>query len=82
MFVELVLPDPLPVDRDEVEDAVVEQMGAECTGAGGGVGILNLDLEFDQAQPDNVVAGLRSLLAGLGIAGASANIEGFGRVEL
>lgn len=81
MFVELVLPAGPPVDRDEVEDAVVEKLGFVCTGAGSGLGVVNLDFEVDSTRPDDVVARLRSVLAPLGIAGARANIEGHGSTD-
>ena len=78
MFVELLLPGGLPFDRDDIEDALVEALGAECTGAGAGDGLVNLDLEVPESDPEAVIAGLRRVLASLEILGARAAVEGHG----
>lgn len=69
MFVEIVFAG-LPIDRDEVEEALDAAFGAdgEVTGAGSGMGRCHLDLEVEE----NLDRGLarervRSVLAGLGV---------------
>ncbi|MGJ5897182.1 hypothetical protein DF268_29845 [Streptomyces sp. V2] len=69
MFVEIVFAG-LPIDRDEVEEALDAAFGpdGEVTGAGSGTGRCHLDLEVEE----NLDRGLamervRSVLAGLGV---------------
>lgn len=56
-FVEIWLDGPIPVDRDDVEDALdVALTGiGEVTGAGTGQGGSNLDVEVDEDVAKNVV---------------------------
>lgn len=56
-FVEIVLDGPLPVDRDDIEDALNEAFidTGEVTGAGSGRKGMNLDLEVDESEPKPVV---------------------------
>lgn len=69
MFVEIHLPGPLDVDRDEIEDALEEALGAdgEVVGAGAGERGSNLDVEVQPvAGRDDVlrlIAGVVEQLA-------------------
>lgn len=67
MFVEVVFTG-LPIDRDEVEEALEAAFGpdGEITGAGGGIGRYHLDLEIEESLDRTAVLDqLRSVLAGL-----------------
>lgn len=77
-FAELLLPTGLNVDRDAVEDAVVEAFAgrAEVTGAGSGNYGLNLDLEFEGIAHDSVVTMLKRVLASLEVGDARLRFEG------
>ncbi|MFD7641812.1 hypothetical protein ACFV4P_14280 [Kitasatospora sp. NPDC059795] len=69
MFVEIVFVG-LPIDRDEVEEALEAAFGSdgEITGAGGGMGRCHLDLEIEESlDPDTALARLRGVLIGLGV---------------
>ena len=79
MFAELYLPPELPVDRDEVEDAVAELFGedVECVGAGMSDLGSNLDFEFKTRRaPDALAAALRPVLHGLNVVGGRIRVEG------
>lgn len=54
---QIVLDGPLPVDRDDIEDALNEAFvdTGEVTGAGSGNRGMNLDLEVDESEPKAVV---------------------------
>ncbi|MCX4743947.1 hypothetical protein OG455_08080 [Kitasatospora sp. NBC_01287] len=70
MFVEIVFVG-LPIDRDEVEEAVEAEFGlhGEVTGAGSGMGRCHLDLEIAEGlQRDEALTRLRGVLAELGVA--------------
>lgn len=56
MFAELHFPSLLPVDRDDVEDALNEVGGDlfEVTGAGVGISGSNLDLEVSGEIPEAI----------------------------
>lgn len=79
MFAELHLPVGIPVDRDEVEDAVgaaIEGSG-EVAGAGTGVYGSNLDLVlYDDADVPGLLAALGELVAAFGIVGARVRSKG------
>ncbi|MER5531202.1 hypothetical protein ABT075_42610 [Streptomyces sp. NPDC002677] len=69
MFVEIVFAD-LPIDRDEVEEALEAAFGpdGEITGAGSGMGRCHLDLEIDEnLDPGQALDRLRAVLAELGV---------------
>lgn len=69
MFVEIVLAG-LPIDRDEVEEALEAALGpdGEITGAGGGMGRCHLDVEIEApVAPGLAVERLRAVLADLGV---------------
>ncbi|GAA3007107.1 hypothetical protein GCM10020229_18590 [Kitasatospora albolonga] len=69
MFIEIVFVG-LPIDRDEVEEALDAAFGAdgEITGAGGGMGRCHLDLEIEPGlDRDAALERLRSVLAALGV---------------
>ncbi|MFC5645213.1 hypothetical protein [Kitasatospora cinereorecta] len=69
MFVEIVFVG-LPIDRDEVEEALEAAFGSEgeITGAGSGMGQCHLDLEIAPGMdPDAALERLRAVLAGLGV---------------
>lgn len=79
MFAELHLPDEMTVDRDELEDAVIEAFGglADMTGAGSGNFGSNLDVEFgDPASRDDIVGTVKTVLASLGVERARVRFEG------
>ncbi|MFG3063427.1 hypothetical protein ACGFYM_33320 [Streptomyces sp. NPDC048231] len=70
MFVEIVLVG-LPIDRDEVEEALEAafELDGEVTGAGSGMGRCHLDLEFVESLTTTVaLARLRAVLSDLGVA--------------
>jgi hypothetical protein len=78
VFVEIVFVG-LPVDRDEVEEALEAafEFDGEVTGAGGGMGRCHLDLEVAESL-DAAVAleRLRGVLSELGVAGcATLNVS-------
>lgn len=69
MFVEIVFAN-LPIDRDEVEEALEAAFGpdGEITGAGSGMGHCHLDLEIEEnLDPDEALDRLRAVLAELGV---------------
>ncbi|MFI6650019.1 hypothetical protein ACIBI8_20695 [Streptomyces sp. NPDC050529] len=70
MFVEIVFVG-LPIDRDEVEEALEAafELDGEVTGAGSGMGRCHLDLEIVDG-PDTTAAleRLRAVLSDLGVA--------------
>lgn len=69
MFFEIVLPE-LRVGRDEVEEALEEEFGAEgeITAAGTGMGRCHLDLEVvPELDRDDVLERIREVLDGLEI---------------
>jgi hypothetical protein len=69
MFVEIVFAG-LPIDRDEVEEALDAAFGpaGEITGAGSGMGRCHLDLEIEGSLDRGVaLERVRSVLAGLGV---------------
>ncbi|MFE0461235.1 hypothetical protein ACFW1A_18510 [Kitasatospora sp. NPDC058965] len=69
VFVEIVFAG-LPIDRDEVEEALEAAFGSEgeITGAGGGMGRCHLDLEIGASlDPDTALDRLRAVLADLGV---------------
>jgi hypothetical protein len=69
MFVEIVFAG-LPIDRDEVEEALDVVFGpdGEITGAGSGAGRCHLDLEIEGSLDRGVaLERVRSVLAGLGV---------------
>lgn len=70
MFVEIVF-EGLPIDRDEVEEAVETafERDGEVTGAGGGMGRCHLDLDIAEGvDPTAALARLRGVLSELGVA--------------
>ncbi|MFE0543101.1 hypothetical protein [Streptomyces sp. NPDC058891] len=70
MFVEIVLVG-LPIDRDEVEEALEAafELDGEVTGAGSGMGRCHLDLEIVEGLTTTVaLARLRAVLSDLGVA--------------
>ncbi|MFE2065101.1 hypothetical protein ACFXDH_22360 [Streptomyces sp. NPDC059467] len=79
MFVEIVFTG-LPIDRDEVEEALEAGLGpdGEITGAGSGTGRCHLDLEIEQTvDRDVALERVRSVPAGLGVQEyASLNVSG------
>ncbi len=48
MYVDVYFSGPLPVDRDEVEDAFADVEGFDVVGAGTGDTGANIDLEVDE----------------------------------
>ncbi|MFD8720028.1 hypothetical protein ACFV2H_18935 [Streptomyces sp. NPDC059629] len=79
MFLEIVFTG-LPIDRDEVEEALEAAFGpdGEITGAGNGMGRCHLDLEIEETvDRDVALERVRSVLAGLGVQEyASLNVSG------
>ncbi|MFC8229286.1 hypothetical protein [Streptomyces sp. NPDC057287] len=78
MFVEIVFVG-LPIDRDEVEEALEAafELDGEVTGAGSGMGRCHLDLEVAESL-DAAVAleRLKRVLSELGVAGcATTNVS-------
>ncbi|MET8102365.1 hypothetical protein ABZV29_38985 [Streptomyces sp. NPDC005236] len=73
MFVEIVFVG-LPIDRDEVEEALAEafELDGEVVGAGSGMGRCHLDLEIVEGS-DRAMAleRLRRVLSDLGVADCS-----------
>ncbi|MFF3918543.1 hypothetical protein ACFYZB_34790 [Streptomyces sp. NPDC001852] len=70
MFVEIVFAG-LPVNRDEVEDALEAafELGGEVTGAGSGMGRCHLDLGIAEgSDPAAALERLRAVLSELGVA--------------
>lgn len=70
MFVEIVFVG-LPIDRDEVEEAlaVAFELDGEITGAGSGMGRCHLDLEIAEgSHATAVLERLRAVLSELGVA--------------
>ncbi|WP_037600703.1 hypothetical protein [Streptacidiphilus rugosus] len=70
MFVEIVFVG-LPIDRDEVEEALEAEfeLDGEVTGAGSGMGRCHLDLEItDDSDATAALERLRVVLSGLGVA--------------
>ncbi|MET7419135.1 hypothetical protein [Dactylosporangium sp. NPDC005555] len=51
MYIDIYFPSELPVDRDDLEDALDELDGFEVVGAGVGVSGSNLDVEVDASIP-------------------------------
>lgn len=78
MLVEIVFAG-LPVDRDEVEEALDAAFGpdGEITGAGTGMGRCHLDLEIGASlAPGPALDRLHAVLAGLGVeACATVNVR-------
>ncbi|MFI5534065.1 hypothetical protein ACIA8O_36560 [Kitasatospora sp. NPDC051853] len=69
MFIEIVFVG-LPIDREEVEEALEAAFDSdgEITGAGSGTGRCHLDLEIEPSlERDAALERLRSVLAGLGV---------------
>ena len=69
MFVEVVFTG-LPIDRDEVEEALEAAFASdgEITGAGSGMGRCHLDLEIEASvDPEAALDRLRGVLSDLGI---------------
>ena len=69
-FVEIRFDGEIPVDRDDVEDAVNEALSGvgEVTGAGVGQYGSHLDVEVDESAPrEQVLAGVMSALVDLGL---------------
>ncbi|MET7566855.1 hypothetical protein ABZS95_43790 [Streptomyces sp. NPDC005479] len=70
MFVEIVFVG-LPIDRDEVEEALETAfaLDGEVTGAGSGMGRCHLDLEIaEDSDPAAALERLRAVLSELGVA--------------
>ncbi|WP_037608725.1 hypothetical protein [Streptacidiphilus rugosus] len=78
MFVEIVFVG-LPIDRDEVEEAldVAFELDGEVTGAGSGMGQCHLDLEIaEDSDPAATLERLRAVLSELGVADcATVNVS-------
>ncbi|MCP2339052.1 hypothetical protein [Actinomadura rupiterrae] len=78
MFVEIVFVG-LPIDRDEVEEALEVEFGldGEVTGAGSGMGRCHLDLEIaDGSDASAALERLSAVLSELGVADcASLNVS-------
>lgn len=69
MFIELVFT-ALPIDRDDVEEALETAFApnGEVTGAGTGMGQCHLDLEIDAGlDPDEALTRLDTVLTELGV---------------
>jgi hypothetical protein len=69
VFVEIVFTD-LPIDRDEVEEALDAALGpdGEITGAGSGMGRCHLDLEIEPGlSAGPTLDRLRAVLTELGV---------------
>ncbi|MEU1176629.1 hypothetical protein ABZ464_03090 [Streptomyces sp. NPDC005820] len=76
-FVEIWLDGPIPVDRDDVEDALNEKLSGigEVVGAGTGESGSNLDVEVEEDVSKKVVLDrIFSVLSELGI-GDSARVR-------
>jgi hypothetical protein len=70
VFVEIVLVG-LPIDRDEVEEALEAafERDGEVTGAGSGMGCCHLDLELaEDSDPAAALERIRAVLSELGVA--------------
>lgn len=79
LFAELQLPADTPVDRDELEEAVIDAFEgmAEVTGAGTGSFGSNLDIQFDGALGrDDIVTTVKTVLASRGVEQAKLHFEG------
>lgn len=78
MFVEIVFVG-LPIDRDEVEEALEAafELDGEVTGAGSGMGHCHLDLEVAESLEAAVaLERLQRVLSKLGVAGcATMNVS-------
>lgn len=77
MFVEIIFTVELPVDRDEVEEALEAAFGVdgEVTGAGSGMGSCHLDLEIAAGlDRDGALRRLRDVLAELEIGEESVKV--------
>ncbi|MEV0649362.1 hypothetical protein AB0I28_29310 [Phytomonospora sp. NPDC050363] len=69
VFVEIVFVG-LPIDRDEVEEALEAafELDGEVSGAGGGMGRCHLDLEIAaSSDPTAALERIRAVLSGLGV---------------
>ncbi|MGW2935573.1 hypothetical protein ACWDA7_27795 [Streptomyces sp. NPDC001156] len=79
MFVEIVFVG-LPIDRDEVAEALeaVFELDGEVTGAGSGTGRCHLDLEIVEGSDTTAaLERLRAVLSDLGVADcATLNVSG------
>lgn len=76
-FIEIVIDGPIPVDRDDVEDALSDALDGigEVTGAGTGGFGSNLDLEVDPgADRNEVLQRVFATLRGLDL-GDSARVR-------
>ncbi len=79
MFMEIHFPTTCLIDRDDIEDALVEVLGdhLEITGAGVGAFGTNLDVEFDSGIDQRMaVAEVGLILVGLGVSDARIRAEG------
>lgn len=77
MFAELHLPPEIPVDRDDVEDAVLDAFpNASCVGSGSGSFGSNLDFELTEvANLQDAGRTFRQVLRALGVSGARVRFE-------
>jgi hypothetical protein len=64
MFIDVYLPPRLPIDRDDVEDALAVIDGLDVVGAGLGESGQNIDLEVDETSaPEAVLRMIAALFA-------------------
>jgi hypothetical protein len=72
MYIDVYFAGQLPVDRDDVEDALASLDGFEVVGAGGGEAGSNIDLEVDDTvDRDSALRAIGQLLRELEIADMS-----------
>jgi hypothetical protein len=70
MYVDVYIPAPMSLERQDVEDAITDVLGerGEIVGAGSGPSMVNVDIEiFDTAQSGNLLKEIAETLHWLGL---------------
>jgi hypothetical protein len=77
-FVDVYFPPGLSIDRDEIEEELIELDGFEVVGAGSGETGSNIDLEVSsEVSADEAIRQVTDVLERLGVAaGARINMSG------
>ena len=70
MYVDVYIPGPKALERQDIEDAIADILGerVETVGAGSGLSMVNVDIEiFDSERSEDLLREIANTLHGLGV---------------
>jgi hypothetical protein len=70
MYIDVYIPGPMALERQDIEDALADILGdrGEIVGAGSGLSMVNVDIEiFDSERSEDVLSAIANTLHRLGV---------------